>query len=74
MNAESIPAGLVQRVVIVHGYKSAPDANWFPWLQRELQSAGVDVSFVPLPAPNDAETTAWENAEDGVTRSRQCLT
>ena len=62
MDAESTPAGLVQRVVIVHGYESAPDANWFPWLQRELQSAGVDVSVVPLPDPDDPETTAWENA------------
>ncbi|GGI01445.1 RBBP9/YdeN family alpha/beta hydrolase [Arthrobacter liuii] len=59
MDAESIP---VQRVVIVHGYESAPDANWFPSLQRELQSAGVDVTAVPLPDPDDPETTAWENA------------
>lgn len=56
------PSGSVQRVVIIHGYEASPDANWFPWLQRELEAEGMDVTVVPLPDPDDPDTAAWENA------------
>ncbi|TLM82023.1 alpha/beta hydrolase [Pseudarthrobacter sp. NamE5] len=56
------PTRSVQRVIIVHGYEASPDANWFPWLQGELQAEGIDVTVVPLPAPDDPERAAWENA------------
>lgn len=62
VSASNISVRSVQRAVIVHGYESAPDANWFPWLQGELQAKGLDVTVVPLPDPDDPETTAWENA------------
>lgn len=52
----------IQRVIIVHGYEASPDANWFPWLQGELQAESIAVTVVPLPAPDDPKTTAWENA------------
>ncbi|WP_240719868.1 alpha/beta hydrolase [Pseudarthrobacter sp. NamB4] len=47
---------------MVHGHESGPDAYWFPWLYGELQAVGIDVTIVPLPDPDDPETTAWENA------------
>lgn len=52
----------VRRVVIVHGYESSPDANWFPWLQSTLEAEGVAVTVVPLPNPDDPDKAAWENA------------
>lgn len=55
-------AGSIQRVVIVHGYESAPDANWFPWLEGALEAEGIAVTVVPLPAPDDPDKAAWENA------------
>lgn len=56
------PTRSVQRVVIVHGYEAAPDANWFPWLEGALQAEGIGVTVVPLPAPDAPDTAAWENA------------
>jgi serine hydrolase len=62
VRASNVSVRSVQRVVIVHGYESAPDANWFPWLQGELQAEGIAVTVVPLPDPDDPEPKAWENA------------
>ncbi|MDT0168672.1 alpha/beta hydrolase [Pseudarthrobacter sp. BRE9] len=64
MNAtdRDLPAPRVRRVVIVHGYESSPDANWFPWLQSTLEAEGVAVTVVPLPDPDDPDKAAWENA------------
>ena len=62
MDDEPLPTRFVDRVVIVHGYESAPEANWFPWLQGELQAEGIDVTVVPLPDPDDPEAAAWEHA------------
>jgi predicted alpha/beta hydrolase family esterase len=58
----SRPTHSVQRVIIVHGYEAAPDANWFPWLEDSLKAEGIGVTVVPLPAPNAPETAAWEKA------------
>lgn len=60
--ATTHPTRTIQRVIIVHGYEASPGANWFPWLQAELQVQGIDVTVVPLPAPDEPETAAWENA------------
>jgi predicted alpha/beta hydrolase family esterase len=57
-----VPGRAVQRVVIVHGYESSPDANWFPWLQRSLEAEGIAVTVVPLPDPDDPDKAAWEEA------------
>jgi predicted alpha/beta hydrolase family esterase len=64
MNAtdRALPVQPLRRVVIVHGYESSPDANWFPWLQRTLETEGIAVTFVPLPDPEDPDKAAWENA------------
>jgi len=63
MNASNDrPTRLVQRVVIIHGYEAAPDANWFPWLQGALEAEGIGVTVVPLPAPDAPKAAAWENA------------
>lgn len=58
----SVPVRPVQRVVIVHGYESSPDANWFPWLQSALEAEGTVVTVVPLPDPDNPDKAAWENA------------
>ncbi|MET3206240.1 UNVERIFIED_ORG: putative alpha/beta hydrolase family esterase [Arthrobacter sp. UYEF13] len=64
MNAttDDRPTRSVQRVVIVHGYEAAPDANWFPWLQGALEAEGIVVTVVPLATPDAPDKAAWENA------------
>jgi predicted alpha/beta hydrolase family esterase len=60
--ASNVPIRTVQRVLIVHGYESSPDANWFPWLQTALEAEGIAVTVVPLPDPDEPDKAAWENA------------
>ncbi len=64
MNAttDDRPTRSVQRVIILHGYEAAPDANWFPWLQGALEAEGIVVTVVPLPTPDAPDKAAWENA------------
>jgi len=62
VTASNVRGRAVQRVVIVHGYESSPDANWFPWLQSTLEAEGIAVTVVPLPDPDDPDKAAWENA------------
>lgn len=60
--AAGAPGRPIQRVVIVHGYESSPDANWFPWLQSSLEAEGITVTVVPLPDADDPDKAAWEKA------------
>lgn len=63
MNVQASNARVpVRRVVIVHGYESSPDANWFPWLQGALEAESIAVAAVPLPDPDAPDATAWEKA------------
>lgn len=68
VTASNVPVRPVQRVVIVHGYESSPSANWFPWLQRALETEGIAVTVVPLPDPDDPDKAAWENAVSAALR------
>ncbi|MFP3581108.1 alpha/beta hydrolase [Arthrobacter sp. fls2-241-R2A-200] len=61
-SVSKVPGRTVQRVVIVHGYESSPDANWFPWLQRVLEAEGKAVTVVPLPDPDSPDKGAWKDA------------
>ncbi len=48
-----------QTVVIIHGTKSAPDQNWFPWLTRELKQRGVNVICPRFPTPDNQNMASW---------------
>jgi predicted alpha/beta hydrolase family esterase len=50
------------RVILIHGYKSSPAGNFFPWLERELRSRGFDVVVPALPDPEHPDRDAWTSA------------
>lgn len=50
------------RVVLIHGYKSGPEANFFPWLIPELRAQGFDVECPQLPDPANPDPDAWTKA------------
>ena len=47
------------RIVLIHGYKSSPQANFFPWLERELRTKGFDVVISELPNPEEPDRDVW---------------
>ena len=38
---------------IIHGIYATPEANWFPWLKKELESRGNEVIVPKFPTPLD---------------------
>lgn len=62
MSSTSTSTGAVgkPRALIVHGYWSAPDRNWFPWLKGELERKGFDVVVPALPDSKHPDRAAWE--------------
>ena len=47
------------RIILVHGFKSSPQMNWFPWLSRELRARGHDVVVPELPNPESPDRDEW---------------
>jgi predicted alpha/beta hydrolase family esterase len=47
------------RVIGIHGYKSAPGKNFWPWLERELRGRGFEVVIPELPNPAEPDRDLW---------------
>lgn len=47
------------RAVIVHGTGGTPGGNWFPWLARELELRGIEVTVPQFPTWEGQSLDAW---------------
>lgn len=48
-----------KRVFVIHGWKSSPADCWFPWLKKELEQKGHDVSVPAMPNPYNPDIAQW---------------
>lgn len=48
-----------KRVFIVHGWDGYPEEGWFPWLARELETKGFEVSTPFMPHSSEPKITEW---------------
>jgi len=48
-----------QHYLIVHGYRGAPSAHWFPWLAEALRQDRATVSVPAMPDPLAPDPDAW---------------
>ena len=48
-----------KRAFIVHGWGGNPEEGWFPWLKKELEANGFQVSVPQLPETNTPHINAW---------------
>ncbi|MBI2658331.1 serine hydrolase family protein [Candidatus Woesearchaeota archaeon] len=45
--------------IIIHGVYSNPEDNWFPWLKRQLEGQGYEVTVPKMPTPLDQSLESW---------------
>ncbi len=48
-----------KRVFIIHGWGGNPEESWFPWLKKELESKGFEVTIPALPEPEEPRISTW---------------
>ena len=48
--------------IIIHGVYANPEANWFPWLKKELENLGYEVIVPKFPTPLDQSLESWLRA------------
>lgn len=56
------------RFIFIHGYKSSPEKNFWPWLRHELQAQGHEVVAPELPNPEAPSVEEWIKAMLDATR------
>jgi len=52
----------MRRVVIAHGYTAHPLKHWFPWLRRQLEAQGVELTIPQLPKTEAPVCDEWVKA------------
>lgn len=48
-----------KRVFIIHGWDGFPEEAWFPWLKKELEQKGFDVTVPVMPNPAKPKIETW---------------
>ncbi|HYU64690.1 MAG TPA: alpha/beta hydrolase [Candidatus Paceibacterota bacterium] len=49
----------MKRVFIIHGWEGSPEANWLPWLKRELESLDFEVYVPAMPQTEHPVKKVW---------------
>ena len=49
----------MKRVFIVHGWEGYPHEGWYPWLKRQLEDRGFEVSVPQLPDTGSPRISKW---------------
>lgn len=50
---------MAKRVFIVHRWYGSPETDWYPWLKKELENKGFQVSVPAMPNPDAPEIKSW---------------
>jgi len=48
-----------KRIYIIHGWEGSPESNWFPWLRRELEKRGFEVTIPEMPNADHPVFSEW---------------
>ncbi len=49
----------MKKVIIIHGWEGSPQANWFPWLKKELETKGFVVEVPTMPNTMHPTLEGW---------------
>jgi uncharacterized protein len=50
------------KILLIHGFKSSPSGEFFPWLADSLRNLGHEVSIPELPDADAPDPEAWTKA------------
>ena len=50
---------VAKKLFIVHGWAGYPEEGWFPWLKKELETKGFEVSVPQLPDAENPRIHTW---------------
>lgn len=48
-------------IFLIHGYTAHPDDNWFPWLKKEIQKEGLDITLLDMPNSQSPNISEWDS-------------
>ncbi len=49
----------MKRAFLIHGWGSHPNAHWLPWLKKELEGKGFEVTVPQMPNPELPTRVEW---------------
>lgn len=49
----------MKKVFLVHGFKGAPNASWFPWMMGKLKLEDIYASSLTMPNPDKPSKEQW---------------
>jgi len=50
-----------KRIYIIHGWDGSPKGEWFPWIKKELEKRGYNVTIPEMPNPEEPIIKDWVN-------------
>jgi len=61
------------KVIIIHGYQGTAMGGWRPWLKKELEARGFEVSVPAMPTPDAPRLEEWVAAIEGEAAGKNCI-
>ncbi|MEF3691990.1 MAG: alpha/beta fold hydrolase [Candidatus Moraniibacteriota bacterium] len=49
----------MKRVFIIHGWGGSPEANWFPWMKKELEKRKISIEVLAMPNTDNPKMEEW---------------
>ena len=49
----------MKRAIIIHGWGGSPNANWIPWLKKELEARNIFVEAPQMPNTDNPTIDQW---------------
>ena len=53
---------MIRHAHIIHGYQSAPERHWFPWLAAKLAGQGIACTRIALPDAGRPDFGRWQQS------------